>query len=237
MTDRLMPDFYAEDGKPDLLALAASDPKWIGAMGKATQGTYYYDQAWFNWFWQTMAKSPRYGTDWFAIAYHYFDVAFDPISQAHFYLTAIEKAGGWRHGDPFAVVDIERATQKQGITGPMVIDRMSRYVAEVKRLSGKKMVMYGGAYIRDLGIKDRMGCDYIWVADYNATLPMTKYTDIGFDLSTLFAWQGVGKNGDGSVDGNWKLPLTTPIGKADLSAITIAGGGDAAVALCKANCV
>lgn len=229
MVSPLIVDTYAGDldGKTDIGKLIAAGPPWHGWMGKATQGTYYHDAKWFNPNWQRARAlaGDRYGNDWFRAAYHYLDLRVDPIAQADFFLRSIEDAGGWGPGDLWPCVDVERAGQRANIGAQQVIDAVSKWTYAVREKTGRKVVLYGGSYLRELGIQDHMGCSALWVARYTATLPVGTYASIGWALDELFGWQYCG-DGTASLKG---YPAVSPIGKVDISAVTIAGGNDAAL--------
>lgn len=215
----LIVDTYAGDldGHTNVSKLIATGAPWHGWMGKATQGTYYHDQAWFAPHWQAARDTERYGLDWFRGAYHYLDLRVDAQAQAEYYLRAIDRAGGWGHGDLWPVVDVERAGQRAGITAQQVIDKVTRWANVVHEATGQSVILYGGSYLRELGIMDHMGCSLLWVARYTATLPVGSYTSLGWQLSELFGWQYCG-DGVGALAG---YPLTSPIGKVDISAVTL----------------
>lgn len=227
MASPLLVDIYAGDGDFHVEKLVEAGPPWHGVMTKVTQGDYYNGGDWIKRMWPRIkeAGGVRYGVDWFRLGYHYFDVRIDPIKQADYFLSRVDEIGGWGDGDLWPCVDVERAGQR-GATKQAVISKVSAWVAHVKAQISMDVVLYGGSWLRDLGIRNRMGCKYAWVADYNATLPAKQYISIGFSLDQLFAWQYAGLNGDGTVDGKLtKCPLTTPAGNADISVVTLEGGG------------
>lgn len=225
--DPLAIDLYAGDGDFDLAKVIAAGAPWHLVMLKATQGNYYRASGWFGRMWKIARDTERYGVDWFRTAYHYLDVRVDAKLQADYFLAEVERAGGWGHGDIYPCVDVERGGQRVEVSAQQVIDVTSTWVDAVRTVTGQRVVLYGGSYLRDLKIVDHMGCSFIWVADYERHLDPHHYADISFSLAELFAWQGVGVNGDGTVSGKWDepYPLTTPAGRADLSAVTIDGGG------------
>jgi hypothetical protein len=99
------------------------------------------------------------------------------------------------------------------------------FVRTVKQKTGKEVILYGGSLLADLGITDHLGCSALWIARYTATLPQMVLDRIGWDRRELFGWQYAG-------DGEAYLadyPHESPIGKVDISALTIAGGGEAAL--------
>jgi len=46
--------------------------------------------------------------------------------------------------------------------------------------------------MRDKGIKSRMGCDWLWIPRYTATLPKQMYERAGWDLPKVALWQYCG---------------------------------------------
>jgi GH25 family lysozyme M1 (1,4-beta-N-acetylmuramidase) len=235
MTSPLIVDTYAGDldGKTDLSKLIAAGPPWHGWMGKATQGNYYSGGEWFRTHWP-LAKSlagDRYGHDWFRACYHYLDLRVDAKVQAEYFLSVVSRAGGWGSGDLWPVVDVERAGQRGGINAQLVIDRVSEWARIVTEHTGRSVILYAGSYLRELGIRDHMGCSLLWVARYGETLPLDSYASIGWSLDELFGWQYCG-DGDGNLRG---YPVVTPIGKVDISVLTIASGGDNALEYIRKN--
>lgn len=230
MTSPVFADVYALDlnGQPDIPALVSAGLPWAGIGLKATEGIYYpstSQAAWFQKYWP-LAKSAagtRYGQDWFRWCYHYLRIDQDPVQQAEFYLRLVQSAGGWADGDLWPVVDVE--TSQNPATGPAskVIDVTSKWAARVTSATGRRPVLYAGSYIRDLGITDHMGCQLLWTACYSSTLPSSIYTSMGWQLSSLFAWQYQGTE---AYSGPAGYPRQSPVGTGpvDLSAVTIANG-------------
>lgn len=217
----LIVDTYAGDldGATDIGLLIRSGPPWHGWMGKASQGNYYRDSAWFDPHWRDarVLAGERYGVDWFRGAYHYLDLRIDAQAQAEFYLRAIESAGGWGYGDLWPVVDVERAGQRAQLSAQQVIDSVTKWTEVVKAATGQQVLLYGGEYLRELGIRDHMGCAAVWVARYAASLPVGSYASLGWTLDELFGWQYCG-DGTSYLAG---YPAVAPIGKVDISALTM----------------
>lgn len=222
--DPLIVDTYAGDldGATDLAKLIAAGPPWHGWVGKCSQGTYYRDAAWFEPHWRDAKElaGDRYGVDWFRGAYHYLDVRIDAQQQAEFYMKTIEHAGGWSYGDLWPVVDVERSGQRGAISAQQVIDCTTRFANVVHEATGRSVILYGGSFLRDLGIHDHMGCAALWVARYTPTLPVGTYSSIGWELPDLFGWQYAG-DGVGQLAG---YPIISPIGKVDVSAVVMQDG-------------
>lgn len=221
----LLVDAYQGDGvKPsDWTTLALCGPPWCGGIVKASEGA-THAPAWFVDTWPKLRRAggPRYGIDWFRGAYHYLRIRTSAArDQAENYLAQIERGGGWSDGDLWPIVDVERAGN-EGSSARQVIDVCSAFAERILAATGRAPMLYGGSWLRELGIRERMGCQLLWIPRYTATLPKSSYTSLGFDLSTLWAWQYCG--GIDSPAKHATLPATTPIGQLDISAITIDGG-------------
>lgn len=216
MTDPLIVDVFAGDlnGRPDWAKLAAAGQPWAGAVIKATEGL-HYAPSWFGDQWQAIrdAGGDRYGDTWFRGCYHYLRFAQDATEQARYYCAAVERAGGWDHGDIMPIVDVERANNP-GSTKQQVIDSVYEFVHEIGTLTGRDVLLYGGELLYSLGITERMGCAGLWIARYAATLPANVYQRIGWDKPTM--WQYCG-DGESYLAG---YPHESPIGKVDISAVT-----------------
>jgi GH25 family lysozyme M1 (1,4-beta-N-acetylmuramidase) len=231
MSDPVFVDLYAGDlnGHPNIDALVKAGDPWHGVVLKATEGVYYPSgvtaKDWFlaHWLPARILAGDRYGVDWFRGAYHYLRIDEDPKRQADLYLSLIQQAGGWGPGDLWPIVDVESAGNPVHASAQQVIDVTSKWAAEIHAVTGKSPILYGGSYIRDRQIKDPMGCQMVWVADYSSTLPSHIYTDMGWPLQKLFAWQYQGTEG---FSGPKNYPRLTPFSSLplDLSAMTMPGG-------------
>lgn len=238
--DHLAVDLYAGDGVKDLTKLVA-DPAYSLLALKLTQGNYYSGGDWALRMWASARSvaGDRYGKTWFRVAYHYLDVAVDGVVQANFFLSRLKAVGGMGYGDPFVMMDVERANQKATATRAQVIACAKAFRDRVHEVTGLIVVVYGGQYLRELGIKiAEFGCEYAWVADYEAKLRPTHYTDLGVDVAHLLGWQYGGVDGKGQEEVFLVgYPHTSPVGNVDLSAITLAGGGAAAIAMLASWCI
>lgn len=229
MTDPLIVDVYEGDGRKDWTALAAAGPPWCGVILKATQGTYYSGGTWFPGQWRLVDLAGRHAArtppEWIRGAYHYFDLRQDAAAQADHFVSALTRAGGIRQHDILAV-DVERAGQREGLISRRVIDRVTEFADRVRAHTGKWMMLYGGSYLYELGIQDRMGCRYLWTARYTDTLPSVTYTRIGWDLAHLAMWQYCGVAGNGHAEAKLKgYPSSAPgCGAVDISAVVLPGG-------------
>lgn len=232
--DPLIVDLYAGDGRNagDVHRLACAGAPWHGVMLKATHGAAPAAADWFASTWRAATGADcgftraRLGVDWFVTAYHYFLAAQDPIAQADAFLAETGRVGGWVRGTIYPVVDVEGGGNA-GASAQQVVDGVSRFVEKASGAIGRPLVLYCGRWLRDLGTqRDKMRCRYIWPAAYTAFLDPGAYRDLGFTLQELFAWQYCGDNRNAQLAG---YPHTTPLGDEDISAVTIAGGGAAAL--------
>lgn len=233
MTDPLIVDAYAGDGAKNWTALAAAGAPWCGAMLKATQGTYYTGGTWFPGAWRMVKLAGVHanrGAGWVRGAYHYLSTTLSGRNQADYFVAALNRAGGWDSTDILAV-DVERAGQRSTISAQGVIDCVSSFAERTRELTGRWMMLYGGSWLRDLGITSRMGCKYLWIARYSGLLPAEAYTRIGWDRNSLAMWQYAGLAGGGKMepaDPAQRLkgyPFEAPgCGPIDISAVVLPGG-------------
>ena len=234
MGDLLFGDTYEGEGDRRWSLVAKAGSPWVGVYGKATQGVRYQYTGWLRRFVTECSATDRLGLDWGFGTFHYFDFAADPIAQADKFLQVCELAAVWTRGTFWPAVDSELGGQHVQLTKTLVENTLPKFVEKVSSETGRPMILYTGQLDRELGITNTLGCRLLWTADYEAKLARSRYESIGFrygstaeNPGSLFAWQGVGVEGGGKIDGEWKLPTTTPIGPADISTVTIAGGGDA----------
>lgn len=232
--DSLLVDIYQGDGDFNVESLVAAGAPWCGVMAKVTQGTYYNGGEWLEKMWPRIraAGGDRYGVDWFRCGFLYVDIALDGVKQAEYYLQRLSKVGGQGHGDLCPVIDVERGGQKVPPTHQRIIDVGAACADKLRAELGQDVICYGGELLRSTGVTIAdLKCSYGWVGRYSADLPASHYESIGCDLEHLFAWQYAGLAGDGHVDAFLRgYPAVTPAGKADVSALLLAGGGPAAVA-------
>lgn len=186
----------------------AAHPNIVGIIIKATQATNYAPQ-WFVKHWPRVrdVARDRYGASWFRGCYHYLDVRVDGRAQADFYLAHVERAGGWGSGDLYPIVDVELGGPNGGATAEQVIRVTTDFARRVKERTGRKVILYGRGAMRDLGIRDRMGCDAVWNPSYTREMVTNGLTPT-WSLDDVVLWQYAGDGvGDSSKHG---LPLTIP---------------------------
>lgn len=234
MTSPLVIDIHALDigGTPDIAALVAAGPPWHGIILKATEGIGYTGGDWFQTYWPAARDlaGDRYCVDWFRGAYHYARFNQPVEQQIDLYLSTIDRAGGWAGGDFWPILDVEHANNPD-VSAQAIVDCISQMSELLRVRLGRDVTLYGGSLLYDKGITDHMGCARLWIARYTPTLPAIVYQRIGWALEDLLMWQYDG-DGEGYLEG---YPKTSPIGATDISALTIAGGGDAALEYLRAN--
>lgn len=223
--DPLWVDLYAGDNNDPHWGLLQLNKQYYGAIIKATEGTYYNGGKWFTDNWK--AISPKYTgartLPWYRGCYHYLKFNQDGDAQALYYLKAVALAGGWEKSDLLPIVDVEMGgagDSNQKGTATQVVGVATAFTTRVFRETGRPSILYGNGAMRDLGITSRMGCEYLWIPRYTDTLPAITYTRAGWDPSRLLFWQYCG-DGEAYLKG---YPTTSPLGRTDISVLTIPGG-------------
>ena len=209
----LFADLYEGDNAHPAWTALSTCPPFVGAIVKCTEGLHYAPE-WFLTQWRGIknAAPERYGFTWFRGAYHYLRFNEDGRAQADAYLAHVERAGGWGNGDILPIVDMERGPANganYGASEQQVIDTTSAWSERVREMTGREVMLYGRGLLRDLGIKDRMGCSRVWCPSYTAEL--VRHGLEAWTLDEIAMWQfsdGAG-SGDASVH---HLPLKSPIG-------------------------
>ena len=231
MTDPLLVDTAYPPDRSCWARLAAAGPPWHGAILKASHGTRPWGGLAPHWAAIRAAGGTRYGADWFRGAYHYLLAGHDGAAQADAYLDAIERAGGWGAGDLWPIVDVEEgdgnaalvAARADGVS--MLARTVEVFAERVRQQTGREVVLYAGGWLRGLGLRDRLGCARLWLAAYVARLPAEEWAgQLGFGVDELLMWQYAGADARGVHAALAGYPRTTPIGDADISALTMPGG-------------
>lgn len=235
MTDAIIVDAYEGDGRKDWTALAAAGDPWRGAIVKISQGNWYNGGTWLPGAWRMIelagVHAARPPEQWIRGGYHYYDTRIDPIVQCEYMLATIKRAGGLK-GSDVMMVDVERSGQRAGVSAAQVVDGVSAFVEHIKQLTGHWTMLYGGSWLRDLDITDRMGCKYLAIARYTPTLPPITYQRIGWDRANLALWQYAAAEDKGlMVDRLAGYPGAAPgCGPIDCSAVVLPGGTAALLA-------
>jgi GH25 family lysozyme M1 (1,4-beta-N-acetylmuramidase) len=220
--DPLFVDVYAGDGPKDWSAFCAAGPPWSGVVIKCSQGTYYRSRQYASERDRFMtAAGDRLGHDLFEGGYHYLDLAIDGAAQADY---AVAAAGNPGPGTLWMMLDIERGGQRiKDPSRALVEDRTRAFAARYTELSGRQATLYGGELLRDVGVRDRLGCGRSAIALYGWTLPAAVIRMTGTDLAHLMLWQYV--SAEGPETGPVGYPRRAPgCGRIDISAMVLPGG-------------
>jgi lysozyme len=226
--DPLFVDVYADDAPCDWTALAAAGLPWAGTILKATQGLAYTSGDWLkaNWAALETARTKAFRTDFFRGAYHYLTFADDGGKQAKWFLSQIGAAGGLQLGDLWPIVDVESADNGDP-SAQQIIDCTSAFAAAILAETGKQTMLYGESLLYDAGVTSRMGCTWLWLPRYTATLPESVVTRIGWSEDALWGWQYRGDSNDALLktsDGVTYPNKAPGCGTVDLTALTYPGG-------------
>ena len=192
-------------------------PNFVGAILKAWEGLQYNDGGWFtnNWSAVRDAGGDRYGDSWFRGAYLFLRFAADGAAQADAYLRAVDKAGGWDHGDIIPVVDVELGSEKNPnfkASAQQIVDCTSACADRIRSETGRRVMLYGRGAMRERSITDHMKCDVVWNPSYTAHMVTNGLQ--AWDLEDIVLWQYCGDN-KGFVA---NLPTSVPgFAKLDIS--------------------
>lgn len=214
--------------------LAAAGPPWTGGIVKASEGAVDYARwrgaPWLGPHWSALGDAGGdLGRPWLRGAYHFLIADGCGAPQADAFLDALERAGGWRPGDLWPIVDVEEGSgngaRAARLGCSVVEDTCAAFAARVRERLGAPTILYAGWWLRSIGIRSRMGCEWLWYASYTPKLSTSTYGAIGWSADRLILWQY-----DGSGDSNGHLhgyPTRAPIDHGedvDISALTIPGG-------------
>lgn len=248
--DPLFVDTFSRDlgGRtPELMAkLIAAGPPWHGWWGKASEGTWFdsdHDpQAPAGWLTRSIAaakQTDRLGHDWWYGVYDYANARTSWRGELDRFLLTCKRAGvDWTKGSGCLnpCIDIENG-DNDGVTKQQWIDHVCPLVEAMRRETGRPVWGYGGSVLRDLGIRGEgdalpFGFDEWEIARYTAGLPDAALAAIGVPRKRIVLWQYDG-DGEGYLA---HYPWISPIGRVDISAAIVDGGGDAALAYLRASC-
>jgi len=246
--DPLLVDLYADDfgGKPNIAALVAAGLPWAGVIFKVSEGTGYpsgADREWILDYWLSgrMAAGARYGKTWFRGGYHYLRIGQDGAAQAKFFLSIVDQAGGWGAGDLWPMIDVEGANNPPDASAQQIVDCVSAFAEAIGSTLGRACCLYGNQYLAERGVTSTMRCGALVIPRYTPTLPAEIYERIGWKIAspaampTVFGWQYSGDPEGGELAG---YPTKSPLSStenSDITAMIVAGGGQAALDWTSAN--
>lgn len=198
--------------------LAAAGPPWLGGGVKVSEGRSGYP-AWLAQHWSAIRAAGLV-----RLGYHFWRRDVPGTEQAHVMLLEIERAGGLAPDD-ILVVDVEVSEANRGASAAEVVASVSALVAALKAETCRGVVLYGGQWLAELGVTDRMRCAALWYPSYTAHLDQHAYERIEWTRDRLAMWQYAGLRGDGRIMSALAgYPTQTPIGPADISALVMPGG-------------
>lgn len=198
-----------------------------GGVLKATDGTQYGHTGWFIENFKRCAglyEADR-GKAWFVGGYHFAQFQLDPVMQAEFYLKTMVTAG-WGERDIIPIIDVEFGNERhpnQRAGTQQIIDCISGMAVHLKKLTGRRVMLYGRGSMRDRSISSKMGCDVVWNPAYTETMVTNGLTGklpngrpAPWKLEDIVLWQ---YGGDGMGDDDvHHLPLEIKgFGKVDMS--------------------
>ncbi len=210
------PDFKKVYGRPSIR----------GGILKATDGVRYGYTDWFVRNYKALkdVAGTEYGKTWFRGSYHYLQFLADGKAQAEYYVSTVEKAGGWDSGAILPVMDVEFGGERSNnrhATSEQIIACAQAFTQRVTQLTGKPVILYGRSLMRDLTITNRLGCDRVWNPSYTERMVTNGLVRVGdgpgpWGLKDIVLWQ---YGGDGVGNSNThKLPLEIEgFGKIDMS--------------------
>ena len=234
----LIPDTYHGNGAVDWRQLCA-DPRFFGAIIKATEGVRYkWAETWFyeNWSELKRVGTERDGIDWLRGCYHYLVFKDDPVKQAEYYLQTVENADtetiAFGKCDIMPIVDVELGAPgsiNHSATAEQVVECTSAFVSYLKMHLACPVMLYGHQAMVQLGIKDKMQCDYLWMPTYGPKPASPE--SIGWNAQEVLLWQYT----DG-IHNTTKNPAVAPgLKSADISITQGIAATDPKVLSCRSN--
>jgi hypothetical protein len=248
--DPLFVDTFSRDlgGRtPELMPkLIAAGPPWHGWWGKANEGAWFDSdndpQAPKGWLTRAIAaakQTDRLGHDWWYGVYDYANAKAAWRAELDRFLLTCKRAGvDWTKGSGCLnpCIDVENG-DNDGVTKQQWLDHMCPLVEAMRNETGREVWVYGGSLPRDLGIAGvggacPFGADGWEVARYTGTLPEDVWASLGVPVAKRILWQYDG-DGEGYLS---HYPWVSPIGRTDISAAIVNGGGEHALDYFRTHC-
>jgi GH25 family lysozyme M1 (1,4-beta-N-acetylmuramidase) len=199
--------------------LASTGAPWSGVILKAGEGVNHCGR-WFRDHAAAVRETPLdLGLYW------YLRLDTSPTVQADRFADVIAETRPTLR----AIVDVEEGSgndDEVSARGAGIVAPATRAFAKrIEERTGLAPILYAGGWLRSLLPRDRMGCHALWLAAYTATLPAVEWcAQLGFRADELWAWQYAGDAGSHVESRLVGYPRTTPIGPADISAVTMPDG-------------
>ena len=145
-------------------AKVAADGVKFG-VARTSDGT-TYDDAYFTANWKGMKSNGIIRG-----AYQFFRPDQDPVAQAKFMISKLNKAGGLQSGDLPPVLDLEK---NGGLSASNVVKAVDKWIAYIEQNTGRRPIIYTGSYFWDASAATTKYKSYpLWTAHYtSATCPL-----------------------------------------------------------------
>jgi GH25 family lysozyme M1 (1,4-beta-N-acetylmuramidase) len=226
VTDPLLIDISPHcPQQPDVWARLREDPRFVGAILKGGQGL----RDCGRWVRQHAEAIRAAGIP---LGYYwYLRLDQDGAAQADAFakLLAEHPANMW------PIVDVEegggdgrpsnaKLVKSRGVG---LVERVTReFVGRLWLRTGLPTILYTGGWLRGLGLRSMLGCEYLWLSAFTPRLPAAWYElDLGCPRERLWAWQYMGNSGSRVLAKLAGYPRTSPIGvQCDISAVVMPDG-------------
>lgn len=127
-------------------------------VARTSDGT-TYDDAYFTANWQGMKNNGIIRG-----AYQFFRPDQDPVAQAKFMISKLNKAGGLKSGDLPPVLDLEK---NGGLSTSGVVKAVDKWIAYIEQNTGRRPIIYTGSYFWDSNAATTKYSSYpLWTAHY-----------------------------------------------------------------------
>lgn len=153
---------------------------------KATEGTSYVNNYLSSSYTNAKAQGLKIGF------YHFFLGGVDPIAQARHFVNTI----GNRESNCRLAIDIE---QTNGLDKTSLTSAAIKFLEEVKRVTGKGIVVYTYTNFAQTSLDNRLGVYPLWIAEYGVSRPANNpiwSQWVGFQHSSTGRVPGVSGNCD-----------------------------------------
>jgi GH25 family lysozyme M1 (1,4-beta-N-acetylmuramidase) len=176
-----------------------------GVILKASQGLAEGNRSpgWLKAHWPRAraAGGIGYGFTWLRGAYGLLNFTTTGRAQADFYLTQVERAGGWSYGDMLPCLDVE-SEHANAAGAARVEDTVSECAERIVQVMGREVILYSPFAKWTMGITSKMGCSRLWTPNYGPTMAVGALGKGPWTLDDVALWQYT----DGKSSGPSNLP-------------------------------
>jgi lysozyme len=198
------------EGKIDWDKVGQNHPDLKFIIVKATEGgttQYKYLDSEFENNWKQLVQlKDKYG--WSIGAYHYIRLEYDPHPQAEFYLSMINKYGGFLPGVLPPILDLE-GTNNGNVSASKVQSRAGEWIKDVDKATGLKTIIYTSpSYCKEKLAASPKGFDWVanehplYIANYKVQTP---YIPLPWKDYIIWQYDELGKfiGIPGATDRDW----------------------------------